>query len=259
MISKGGHILEGLKLSLSEKDLYLRRYLKSKVLGPERIAEVSDFFDYCDSLGSVDHIVRYVETFKRIFKNDLVSPAFEYCETGDLSCVSQYLVEKGYRLTPAKGDFRYEVLQPTNSVDVLLSLEVVEHIKDQDPTCFDEIVLFNYSGIRAYAKECFRILKPDGVLIVTTPNACSLASILNALEYRVPAIYAPHVKEYAPSEIADIFRDAGFRLSTFDTFFSYFHLDDNVQAMGSVFGNLSHSPANRGDTSCFIFKKPIDS
>ncbi len=248
-------------MNYTDKDLYLHRYIESKVLSDcissdEQLRpELFRFYNYIKRNGSVDHIVRYVETYKRMLFNNLICKDIYYCETGDLSCVSEYLVNNGYRLSSARGDFRYEVLFPTETIDVLMSLEVAEHIKDQDPKSFDDIVLFNYSGIRAYAAECFRILKKGGQLILTTPNACSLASILNALEYKPPLVYAPHVKEYAPSEVISIFEQSGFKTIKHDTFFSYFYLDDNSEAIASVFNNTYFSRENRGDTAFFIFRK----
>lgn len=248
-------------MAFTDKDLYLRRYIESKVVSNiisscnHIESEFLHFYNQIIKIESLDHVVRYVETYKRMLLDRLVSKDYYYCETGGLSYVSEYLSSNGYSLSSANGDFRYEVLFPTDSVDILLSLEVAEHIKDQDPKNFDDIVLFNYSGIRKYATECFRVLKSGGRLVLTTPNACSLASILNALEFKCPSIYAPHVKEYAPVEIISIFEDAGFNLLKYDTFFSYFHLDDNVAVINSIFDKLSFSTENRGDTAYFVFNK----
>jgi ubiquinone/menaquinone biosynthesis C-methylase UbiE len=52
-------------------------------------------------------------------------------------------------------DFESEALPvPDNSVDILFSLAVVEHITD----------------IGHFMSECFRVLKPQGIIYLSTPN-----------------------------------------------------------------------------------------
>ena len=52
-------------------------------------------------------------------------------------------------------DFESEALPvPDNSVDILFSLAVVEHITD----------------IGHFMSECFRVLKPNGIIYLSTPN-----------------------------------------------------------------------------------------
>ena len=76
--------------------------------------------------------------------------------------------------------------------------------------------------------ECRRILEEGGRLIVTTPNAASLACVANALHgYDNPHIYAlysrpkpdspveaPHVREYTARELQAVLQAAGFEIET---------------------------------------------
>jgi len=57
---------------------------------------------------------------------------------------------------------------PSESFDCITFLETIEHVE-------------NPSG---FLKEFNKILKPNGVLIVSTPNATSLKNILYALSYK---------------------------------------------------------------------------
>lgn len=66
-----------------------------------------------------------------------------------------------------------------NSFDFVVTFQVIEHIKNDD----------------LYVKEIARVLKPDGKLIVTTPN------ILKSLS-RNPW----HVREYKPAELTSLLK-----------------------------------------------------
>src|SRR5262245_61955199 len=55
---------------------------------------------------------------------------------------------------------------PSASFDLVVSLEVLEHVKDKDGTRRD---VFNYSGAQNLVAECRRVLRPGGTLFLTTP------------------------------------------------------------------------------------------
>lgn len=57
---------------------------------------------------------------------------------------------------------------PENSFDCILFTETIEHVDNP----------------AQYLKEFYRILKPEGYLILSTPNATSLKNIMYALSYR---------------------------------------------------------------------------
>jgi hypothetical protein len=79
--------------------------------------------------------------------------------------------------------------------------------------------------------EIRRILKPDGVLVLTTPNISSLRSIAAVLEgghpglytcYKRPGLnaeYEPrHAREYTPGEVCQLITEAGCQMSSVETF-----------------------------------------
>ena len=73
-----------------------------------------------------------------------------------------------------EGKTRYEVRDllknpfPENSFDCVTFLETIEHIENP----------------AIYLREFYRILKPGGFLVLSTPNATSLKNILYALSHR---------------------------------------------------------------------------
>jgi SAM-dependent methyltransferase len=81
-------------------------------------------------------------------------------------------------------------------------------------------------------REIHRVLKPDGVLILTTPNVASLRVVHRILGGHHPAYYnrfprpfrsgelAPdpgHFREYSPTEIAQLLSDSGFVVLRIET------------------------------------------
>ena len=66
----------------------------------------------------------------------------------------------------------------TESVDAIVALQVVEHLVDAD----------------GFARECARILRPGGVLVVSTPNRPTFPSGMNPF----------HVHEYDAADLATL-------------------------------------------------------
>lgn len=88
--------------------------------------------------------------------------------------------------------------------DFVLATEILEHIFDTD----------------ALLSEIRRVLKKDGILIVSVPNCCSLASRINVLLGRLPSYVeycarpgmAGHIRGYNLPSIRAQLLDNGFEL-----------------------------------------------
>ena len=78
--------------------------------------------------------------------------------------------------------------------------------------------------------EINRILRPEGVLVMSTPNICSMRSILAVLTGYHPASFSQytirqggnrveprHAREYAPRDVELLFQAAGFSVSRLET------------------------------------------
>lgn len=105
----------------------------------------------------------------------------------------------------------------SNYFDTVLCCEVLEHLT-QDPM--------------RMMHEIHRILKPGGIVLLTTPNAASLHSLFSILNGNHPSFYnryprpprpspearlSRHVREYTPAEIANLLGESGFVVTRLET------------------------------------------
>lgn len=210
------------------------------------VREITQYFRYCRTMAAMVNL-EGVTLFDR---NRL------YCETGGLSSISSFLRWQGFSIRETSSDLRFSIDLESAAVDLVFSFEVLEHIKDRTESGIEEICLFNGSGARGYAEEIQRILKPGGLLVLTTPNACSKKCLLNLLEQRAPMLYRPHVREYTKDEILDIF--SGLRLITHETHYSYFLVEGGVTEVDDLLEPLlnRYGAAGRGDDHFFVFQRP---
>lgn len=112
-------------------------------------------------------------------------------------------------------DLRYAFdPQLAEGYDVILCMEVLEHIHDQDAQKPTE---WRSTGTDNLLRESFRLLKPGGIFFLTTPNACSLNVLEKVLTMQPPMVYRPHVREYAPAEVDAMLKGHGFQIVSFET------------------------------------------
>lgn len=92
-------------------------------------------------------------------------------------------------IMPVKGD---ALLLPftSKSLDVIISAELLEHLQDEDKS--------------AFFKECHRVLKPDGTLIISTPNA----DYFEGHTFWLPEIARQLIPQRLRSRLPDLLRGA---------------------------------------------------
>lgn len=92
-----------------------------------------------------------------------------------------------------------------NSVDLIIAGEIIEHI---------------YNSIK-FAKECNRVLKKGGCLILSTPNICSLKNRFKVLLGQLPESCAEpsedesferHIIDFNLGRLTQILENAGFKI-----------------------------------------------
>jgi SAM-dependent methyltransferase len=77
---------------------------------------------------------------------------------------------------------------PAGSFDVVCSLQVIEHLWDQP----------------LFLRECARVLRPGGALLLSTPNRLTFSP------GRDTPLNPFHTTEFAPAELASLLRGRGF-------------------------------------------------
>ncbi len=86
---------------------------------------------------------------------------------------------------------------PKNYFDVILAGEIIEHTFDDSE----------------FLEKVYKILKPHGTLIITTPNLVSLKNRILMLFGKDPrfAIAPYHYKVYTPNQIRNLFKKSKFK------------------------------------------------
>lgn len=199
------------------------------------------------------HYYRYLTTFAAALPYLAGCDRLTIVETGGSSPLLDHLCPT-HDCHVTTCDLRDALDCPDACADIVLSLEVLEHLKDRRETTMDEIVLFRETGVRQFAAEIFRTLKPGGLLILTTPNAASAQVFQNVVDGLPGMVFRPHVREYARDEVLSLF--AAFDLVEHVTLFNFFHMGDNGAQVIARIVAAGGSPDHRGDDHFFVLRRP---
>lgn len=136
-----------------------------------------------------------------------------------------------------------------NSLDALTLFEVIEHLRTPLPLL----------------AECRRVLKPGGILLVSTANAESwTAAAMGAhWDYFDMERDGGHISFYNPRSIAQIAANAGFEIARVDTARVKFHDKENTPRWRYLLGKLAAEALNlparltgRGHDMLAYLRKP---
>jgi SAM-dependent methyltransferase len=164
----------------------------------------------------------------------------------------------GVRYSSYEKELREPYDLPSEAFDVVLCLEVIEHMKDRPSLETDQhdISCWNYSGALNLLSESYRILKPGGVLLLTTPNATSVDAIKCILAGDHPFMFDPHVRELAPQQVKAFAEHVGFTLEKFGTFFAWETCDPKLrQRISKMIAKLGFDSSHRGNDAYFAFRR----
>lgn len=193
----------------------------------------------CLDLGSYGHFRKLVQAFH---------PEVEFPQEQDFDLRNPFPIE-------------------SNKYDFVFCMEVIEHIKDQNENGDIKLLAeFNQSGVKNLMSEINRILKPQGLSFITTPNINSYMSIHRALSYYSPTFYLPHVKEWSIQEMHSLHKSNGFTViiaETKDVFgeMSGKHPRNSniINRLDTLCRKLGYGTDMRGDIMMFLsIKKATD-
>lgn len=219
------------------------------------------FLDYLagEDLTEYDltHRVRLTETLKRM--DAIIQPGQKIVELGGISRLATFLARSdAAEVSEYTSDLRFPLDLPSDTYDMVLMLEVLEHLNDRHrpESEISEIAMFTGSGANSCMREVHRILKPGGHLVLTTPNASSVDTLGKVLLKLHPFQYGPHVREYTPDEVIELARSCGLGLISHSTIFAWNALPgiDREQLLGAII-SLGFDASDRGDDAVFMFCK----
>ena len=142
------------------------------------------------------HILRYkksIEYIKPYIKNGM-----KILNVGGEGTIIDELLStfaKDIIVENTECDIRYDFITNYDTYDLIISLEVIEHLKDRDSSYIPTLATQVNSGIWNFFINCNRLLDINGLLSVTTPNMNGYVNILNLINYKNPNLFTPHPKE----------------------------------------------------------------
>jgi SAM-dependent methyltransferase len=117
---------------------------------------------------------------------------------------------------------------PDGSADVILASEILEHLFDTD----------------FFLSECRRVMKKNGILIITTPNICDLSGRIRCvlgrrpqnIEHRAGHGYAGHIRAFTIHDLKELIRDNRLRLIKYTGYEFYlpFRISCNTKYFGGA-------------------------
>jgi hypothetical protein len=157
------------------------------------------------------------------------------------------------------GDFREDFKNLNREkYDLILSLEVVEHLSDRiEVSKFDNASTY-FTGIHSFYINCFSLLKDDGIMITTTPNVDGWSGLTRLLLFESAYMWHLHTHEYGLKELQNIVVSAGFSIVS-STTANYYWSRGNIAAMNEVKNLLTTKYPNlakdRGDCQVVVAKR----
>lgn len=109
-------------------------------------------------------------------------------------------------------DLREPIPFPEHAFDVVLCMEVIEHVCDVQYAHATTL-----SGVKQCLAEIYRVLKPGGSMLLTTPNAAGATVMHRLLRHEPPWNWEYHFREFTIFEIQSLVKDAGFAIERVDT------------------------------------------
>lgn len=149
-------------------------------------------------------------------------------------------------------DLRYSPLPFDDaSMDGAICLEVIEHLSD---LCYQEATTL--SGLFTFLDELFRVVRPGGKVLISTPNAASIWTIQRALLKQVPMMYDWHFREFTVDELRRIMEFVGFEVIEIETQYVWHKWDftpivEFMKAQG-------YSLDDRGDDVFVVLRRPSE-
>lgn len=102
-------------------------------------------------------------------------------------------------------DYRKEIIIDNQiKYDIIICMELIEHLNDLDNYRIETVCTFLYSGITQFFKNINQYIHEDTIMFITTPNINSYRCFKNMI-YNKPAMqYLLHCREYSVNELIEL-------------------------------------------------------
>lgn len=217
------------------------------------------FLDYLNALPQDEYIAvhktRYVQTMSWL--EPLVAAGGPLLELGPRSVITNYLADhRGIVVHNVESDLRYPFDIPSGTYQVVLNMEIIEHLKDRDEDNRDYWgrTMTTWSGVRSCLTECARVLTGGGSMLCTTPNPSSTVALDRIFAHQPAMVYAPHVRELTLPEIKERVAEAGLEIVRLETLWSW-HMPADAQRVLRALEAIRVSTADRGDNTFFVARR----
>jgi hypothetical protein len=180
-------------------------------------------------------------------------------DTGGLGPLASYLqTAHGWTAHETKSDLRHPLSIPVGNFDLVICTETIEHIKDVESDDISKLECFNYSGVYCMLGEFARLMSPDGLLLVTTPNSSSYISLKKWLVGELVLMDPNHVREFSIRDLVRVAGEAGLEprlVKTIDCWDASFGEDiDMLRKL--LASRLIDGGVERGDNIMALFGRP---
>jgi SAM-dependent methyltransferase len=199
------------------------------------------------------HARRYAESYLTIFP--YLTDSTKILEVGGSTGFAGFIGQKhpAVKISNTSVDLRHEFTEKSDVYDFLLNMEVLEHIKDREDGCFHS---FDFSGVKSFLSECYRVLRPGGTMFLTTPNSHNLVNIARILELKQPIFFKPHVREYGAVDTKDMLVARGFKIKLFETRNVWLGLGkEKYDWLKSIAMSCGGNPALMGEDTFILAEK----
>jgi SAM-dependent methyltransferase len=151
------------------------------------------------------HAYRYSLSLQ-FLRDNFIKPSLTVLELGEPGPFTEMLkqVFPKWEIQHQELDLRKGLMFDNEAFDLVVSTEVLEHIADSE--IGHEITS---QGVKDHLRDIYRVLKSDGHLFLTTPNASSIWCIKRILMGEPPLIYERHYREFSHQELNDLVEQSG--------------------------------------------------
>lgn len=152
-------------------------------------------------------------------------------------------------------DLRYPLPHETDAYDLVLCMEVVEHLKDSVEA---ERATYVGDGRWSMLTEARRVLKLGGHLFLTTPNLACWHSLRLLLRGEHPYFFEQHEREITYRDVRGLLFALGFeveRLETVDVWHQHETSEDEVEVLRSLCTEHGFDTTRREDCVFALCRK----